>query len=292
MAMATELTTVAYRFLTRADGTALHHTFMAAFSDYTVDMRMSREQFEQRLVRDGVQLEMSVGAFDGEVMIGFCVNGHGDWQGKPTVYDSGTGIVPTHRSRGIGRELFNFMLPRLKVLGVNQYLLEVICTNAAAVNLYRGLGFRETRTFSVFRADIPLTQRHEAAEIEIRDVGNPDWRLYQSFWDGQPSWQNSVDAIQRLKSGAEIVGAYSGDACVGYGVVSPATANVMQLAVAAAHRRRGAGSLILAALQRKLAPSQPLKVNNIDHELAGSLAFCEANGLNPLLRQFEMMKTL
>ena len=46
---------------------------------------MSEEQFEQRLKRDGVELEISAGAFDGERMIGFYMNGRGMWQGKLTL---------------------------------------------------------------------------------------------------------------------------------------------------------------------------------------------------------------
>ncbi len=45
-------------------------------------MRMSQEQFEQRLVRDGVRLEISAGAFDEERMVGFYMNASGDVAGK------------------------------------------------------------------------------------------------------------------------------------------------------------------------------------------------------------------
>ncbi len=62
----------------------------------------------------------------------------------------------------------------------------------------------------------------------------------------------------------------------------------MQLAVAPTYRRRGIGSTILASLET----SEPLKVNNIDEDLKGSLAFYEANGYNQVLAQYEMIKTL
>ena len=62
---------VTYRLLSSADLSALYDCFLDAFSDYQVDMQMSREQFDQRIVRDGVQLELSGGAFDDDKMIGF-----------------------------------------------------------------------------------------------------------------------------------------------------------------------------------------------------------------------------
>ena len=66
---------ITYRLLTDEDFASLYECFLVAFSDYEVDMRMSVEQFQQRLMRDGVSLPMSAAAFDDERMIGFCING-------------------------------------------------------------------------------------------------------------------------------------------------------------------------------------------------------------------------
>ena len=116
-----------YRLLSHDDLDSLYRCFLAAFSDYEVDMQMSREQFQQRITRDGVSLEMSAAAFDAHQMIGFCMNGVGTWRGRTTAYDAGTGVVREYRGRGIGKELFAFVTPRLN--GVEQYLLEVLTTN-------------------------------------------------------------------------------------------------------------------------------------------------------------------
>ena len=105
---------VSYRLLSATDLISLYDCFLGAFSDYQVDMQISREQFEQRITRDAVQLEISAGAFDDGKMIGFYMNGAGSWQGKPTAYDAGTGVIPEYRGRGVAKELFAFMVPRLK----------------------------------------------------------------------------------------------------------------------------------------------------------------------------------
>ena len=52
------------RLLSAADSFAVYECFLEAFSDYQVDMRISQQQFEQRISRDGVKLEISAGAFD------------------------------------------------------------------------------------------------------------------------------------------------------------------------------------------------------------------------------------
>ena len=251
-------------------------------------MQMSLEQFQQRVLRDGVRLEMSAAAFDENRMIGFYMNATGVWQGTNTAYDSGTGVIPDYRRKGIGQQLFEFIIPQLKANGVDQYLLEVLCSNESAVALYRKLGFVETRVLDVFRATEPPADVR--SDVVVRPVEKPDWELFKSFWDGYPSWQNSIDAVERIKNERIIVAAYAGDSCVGYGVLFQPAASLMQLAVAREHRRKGAGSKILAALQSEV--SEVVKVNNIDESLPGTRAFFEANGFKMALKQFEMIKNL
>jgi ribosomal protein S18 acetylase RimI-like enzyme len=277
---------ITYRLLSHADFDSLHDCFLTAFSDYEVDMRMSREQFRQRLTRDGIRLEISAGAFDNDRMIGFCMNAVGEWQGKTTAYDGGSAMISEYRGRGIATEIFAFLEPRLKEAGVVQYLLEVLTSNVAAENLYRKLGFVETRRLAVFRSQ--RGTRDTEGTKDLRFVEQPDWELFQSFWDGHPSWQNSIDAVERVANERVITGAYTDDACVGYGVLFVPQMNLMQLAVSPQHRRRGIGSALLAALET----AEPLKINNIDEELKGTLAFFESNGYNEVLGQYEMIKTL
>ncbi len=277
-----------YRLLSDQDFDSLHDCFLAAFSDYEVDMRMSREQFRQRIVRDGVRLTMSAGAFDAQRMIGFCINGAGVWQGTETAYDAGTGVIREYRGRGIGKELFAFLTPRLKHEGIKQYLLEVLTTNTPAASLYRKLGFIDTRRFAVFRSAEPQKCTKDTKKVTVRAVVEPDWPRYRSFWDGYPSWQNSIEAVERVAGDRSILAAYVNDECVGYGVVFVPAASLMQLAVAPNHRRQGIGSTILAALE----PPERLKINNIDENLTSALAFYEANGYKHVLHQYEMVKTL
>lgn len=278
------------RLLNDNDLSALYDCFLDAFSDYQVSMQMSREQFAQRLTRDGVQLQLSAAAFDDQRMIGFYLNGIGEWQGETTAYDAGTGVIPAYRNRGVAKDLFAFVVERLKEHSVSRYLLEVITSNEPAVALYRKLGFVETRHFAVYRATEVVKSSEVPEGIAIRNLERPDWKLFQSFWDGQPSWQNATAAVERIANERIINAAYDGDRCVGYGVAVKPAAMLMQLAVAHDSRRRGIGSAIVAALQREAGGV--LKVNNIDEELKGTGAFYEALGYKVLLNQFEMMKTL
>ncbi|HEU4477712.1 MAG TPA: GNAT family N-acetyltransferase [Pyrinomonadaceae bacterium] len=278
-----------YRLLSAADSDSLFECFLTAFSDYQAFMQMSREEFDQRLARDGVRLEISAGAFDEGRMIGFYINALGEWNGKRTAYDGGTGVIPAYRRQGVAEELFAFMTPRLVEAGVSQYLLEVLTVNERAVALYRKLGFVEKRRLAVFRRSEPLKVVDDPS---IRRVEKLDWELFKSFWDGYPSWQKSSDCVERVANARVVVCAYVDDRCVGYGVAFKPGASLMQLAVDPAHRRKGIGSRILSRLQSEISETESLKVNNIDEELKGTLAFYEANGFQMVLEQFEMLKAL
>ncbi len=285
-----------YRFLNDADFNALHRCFLDAFSDYSVNMQMSEEQFRARLVHNGVRLDLSVGAFKaaGE-MVGFTINSCDFWQGKLTTYDSGTGVVPQHRGKGIAKKLFDSMLPKLREYGARQYLLEVITSNEAAVALYRKLGFRETRKLAVLSLNKELIYSPVKNQnpLQIWEIQNPDWQLFQSFADGFPSWQNSVASIERSESEKIFLGAFRNEQCVGYAVAFKSSRSILQLAVDKEYRRKGVGSALLAALQNEASsPEKGLRMSNIDYSLTDMLAFCASIGFETVLDQYEMVKDL
>jgi len=277
-----------YRLLTAADFHPLYECFLEAFSDYQINLQMTEEQFEQRVIRDGVELELSAGAFHAERMIGFYMNGRGMWHGQDTAYDAGTGVVPAYRRSGVAIQLFDFIAPRLKERGIKQYLLEVITSNERAVALYRKLGFEETRTLAALRANEAVKTAGDVEGVSIRQMDEPDWDVFCAYWDGEPSWQNSMDAVERIRNQCQIVGAFVDEKCVGYGIVFKPSGILMQLAVAQEFRRRGIGRRILASL----SGDRVLKTNNVEEKLKGTLEFYKACGFEIVLRQFEMIRSL
>jgi len=277
-----------FRLLTADDFHSLYECFLEAFSDYQISLQMTEQQFEQRIKRDGVEFELSAGAFDDERMIGFYMNGRGIWQGKLTAYDAGTGVVPDHRRRGVAEKLFDFVAPRLKERGFTDYLLEVLTGNKRAVTLYRKLGFEQTRTLAVLHSNETVNTVVDVEGVSIRIMDEPDWAVFCAYWDGEPSWQNSTDAIERVRDRCEIMGAFADEKCVGYGVVFKPSGILMQLAVAREFRRRGIGRRLLAAL----SGDKILRTNNVDEALEGTLEFYKACGFEIVLRQFEMMRSL
>src|SRR5262245_23907818 len=133
------------RFLTKEDSETVHAKLIEAFADYYVPFELTQRQFRNHLLMNAVDLDRSVGCFDDNEMVGFTLNGFGQWNGIPTVYDAGTGVVPKYRRRGVSESMFKMMMPVFKEEGIQQCLLEVIVQNTAALNLYKKLGFEIQR---------------------------------------------------------------------------------------------------------------------------------------------------
>ncbi len=52
----------------------LHRVSNAAYADYVEPVNLSREQLQYLLERRGFKAELSLGAFDGDDMVGFVFN--------------------------------------------------------------------------------------------------------------------------------------------------------------------------------------------------------------------------
>ena len=280
-----------YRFLSPPDFAALHAALLEAFSDYIVPFRLTEDQFKNHIAVNAVDINNSVGAFADGKMVGFTLNGFGLWNDKSTVYDAGTGVFPRFRGKGIATEIFEFMQPALKRNGVRQIILEVIAENEKAVRLYRKMEFRETRRLLILEQQNPIDYASKSDFI-IRQLGAPDWKLLKTFWDGNTCWQNSVEALNRALTRKIVLGAFRREIPVGYGVVFPKSANIVQLAVDINYRRRGVASLILSEMKKAVGTDKPLRVSNLDENLKCAVEFFTNKNFGETLSQLEMVKTL
>lgn len=280
------------RFLGEDHFARLYETFIEAFSDYVFPFALTETQFRNHINLNAVDLSRTAGFFDSDRLVGFSLNGFGDWEGRSTVYDAGTGVIPSMRRRGISEAMFEMMLPRFKDRGIGQCLLEVITTNAGAIRLYEKLNFATTRELALLQCDGKIKPAVSAPNIEIRDVTDPDWLLLTSFWDGRPSWQNSVEAVDRSMHLKRILGAFLDGQCVGYIVFSSRFGRVAQMAVDKAHRSRGIGTALLRAMQDETTSGYSLQIINIDRSLAEAVTFFRNRGFYERLAQYEMIKPL
>ena len=281
------------RFLNEDYFSQLYDAFIEAFSDYVVPFALTETQFRNHIILTAVDLERTVGCLDNDKVVGFSLNGFGDWEGKRTVYDAGTGVIRDHRRQGVSEAMFDLMLPIFKENGAEQCLLEVVTTNTAAIRLYEKLGFYIARELALLQCDGMISVSAEPPQnIEISEIDEPDWDLLTTFWDGKPSWQNSVDAVNRSQKMKRIMGAFIGGRCVGYVVFSAKFGRVAQFAVDKAQRNRGVGTALLSSMQREMAEGFSMQVINIDKSIITAMNFFRNRGFYERLSQHEMLKPM
>jgi ribosomal protein S18 acetylase RimI-like enzyme len=263
--------------------------FNDAFSDYDIPAHYTTEYLRDLVLRRGYRPDLAAGAFDGKRLVGFvfnCLDGD-------EAYNSGTGVVISHRRLGIARKL---MERSIKTLPAKRYVLEVIETNERAAALYRSLGFEETRRFQGWTHESgvilsredgegPRANRRVLRRAAPAQDDTPTLDQIRAWCDMTPSWQNSVASIRRATEPFVVLGDERGGA-----VVFPSNGDVPLLAVAPEHRRKGLGRALLAAAHARAG--KRLRIMNIDDRAAGIAAFLERCGAQRMVRQIEMVKEI
>jgi ribosomal protein S18 acetylase RimI-like enzyme len=284
---------VEIKFLSNEQFDQVYRTFVDSFSNYFVRFYPPTSiQFKNDLQRDGVDLSRSVGAWDNGRLAGFSLNGFGQVSGEPSAFVANTGVLPEYRQQRVAISMFEWMFPVLKDQGCRQMILEVISTNTPAIRLYEKLGFKHERDLICFQQASKSGPRiRESPQIEIRHLERID-TLFASFWDAEPSWQNSLEAIKLAVDKNRTYGAFKNDELVGYVVVSIQNGGISQLAVRPDRRRIGIGSELFRRARGSVPLGTNLRMINVDASLDNLRGLLENFGLRPSITQLEMKKLL
>ena len=285
---------IEFSTLERTSLDILHSSFVEAFSDYQVEIDLPLEKLGSMLRRRGYTPELSIGAFEGENLVGFVLNGRRSWNGKPSLYDCGTGVIPAYRKQGITKKAFNEVVSLIQENGIEHYLLEVIKSNTPAVTLYQKQGFHITRNFSCFQIDrhniekANLPPSPSPVHFESHRIEELDWILLKTFWDSPPSWQNSIESVAAAAGSFDAVVARTGAATLGYGIIEKSSGDIPQLAVHKEHRRRGIAAELLHNLVQHTESDQAVLLN-VDDACTSMPTFLKTLGFEHFIDQYEML---
>lgn len=280
---------IEYRTLENIDINVIHKGFVEAFSDYIVKIDLPLWKFKRMIKRKGFSSKLSVGAFHNKKLVGFILNGYRKHEGKYTLYDLGTGVIPKYRKKGITTSLIKEVKLIMSKSNIHQYLLEVIQTNTAAYNLYSKQGFkieRELLCFSFKSSKVnPTIDRKVEHPKYLSDV---EWSEAEVIWDVKPSWQNSIDSIQAEPE----IYAYSvvreNNKIIGYGVIDKTLGNIVQIAVDKEYRRQGIGKYIAYDLINN-TNSSVVDITNVDSRSNCTEKFLKDIGFESTVKQYEML---
>lgn len=270
----------------------LFEAFNAAFAGYEV--QLDKTGLQTMLKRRGFNPALSFAAFEGDKIVSFTCNGTGNYYGVRTAYDTGTGTVEAYRGKGLATRIFETSIPYLREAGIKEYLLEVLQHNTGAVSVYKKLGFEVTREFYYFRAGKggirhKVTCNDPACTLRPIDINR--YEQIPGFRDFKPSWQNSLEAVNRSPEDFICLGVFIKDKLVGYGVSEPVSGDITQIAVDKAYRRRGIGSLLFQKIIESAQP-ESVKIVNTDIHCNSVTAFLKAKNIEPSGKQYEMVRRI
>lgn len=284
-----------YSTLENTSVQTLFLAYLQAFEDFPSTKNVSIESFQNMLQIRGYIPEISLGAFEksNHILTGFTLNGFRTWNGKSTVYDILSGTVPSYRRQGIANTMFEKLRVLLRQKYAEQYLTEVKKENTAAIELYKKQGFEIRRGLSSFKLKKEnLNKTTSACKIEyFTEIKQNEWEQLKSFWEFQPSWQNSISSINAVKGIMNYALVCLDNNIIGYGVVDKNTGDIPRLAIHKDYRRKGIAGSIVSALFEKVAMNQ-LNIHNVDDAYDGMKLFLLKLGFEKTISQYEIVLTL
>lgn len=277
--------TLELRPLTEPELELVHATMLDAFADYPIPMQPPLAAFELLVRRRGVAWPLSIGAFEGDALLGFTLTARRGVR----AYDVMTGVRRSAQGRGLVGALFEALWPRLRARGVERMQLEVITTNTRALRAYERIGFVPARRLICLRWAGPFVERAPKLEVELelREVESIDWPRWSSASQLAPAWPSERETIERCEPRV-VLEAWVGGEPGGFAIACGS--DLLQLAVVPALRRRGIASALLEAIAGR--SSTPLRVLNVDAAASGVLAWLTSRGAQPFVEQLELVREL
>jgi len=258
--------------------------FNNAFTDYFIPFHLTLGQLQSKMKADNIQLDVSVGVFEGDQLIAFVLHGIETVYNQKRIYNGGTGVIPLKRGGGLTKKMHEFILPKLREQRVNLLMLEVITTNVPAIKSYEKVGYHLERELSCYRGTVRSSEA--TSTISIKEMTRYDWPLMESFWDFSPTWQNSKRTVDQLMPFNKSIGAYLEGRLVGYVIYNVAGKRIQQIAVHPHFRRKKIAATLINYLIDEFG--NELSIINIDKSSVPINAFLSAIGLENNLNQFEM----
>ncbi|AXT54484.1 GNAT family N-acetyltransferase [Aquimarina sp. AD1] len=260
------------------------NVFNKSFSDYFIPFRLSEEQLISKMLADKTDLNISVGVYEKESLIGFILHGYDIIDNKKVVYNGGTGVIPEKRGVGLTKKMYQFILPILMEKRIDTLQLEVITKNIQAITSYKKSGYKIERALLCYKGKVSVL--HTNDYIVVRVLEDYNWDLMKTFWDIYPTWQNSNNVVDELKNINVSLGAYIDSKLIGYIIYSPSNKRLQQIAVSKDFRNKKIASTLIHELIKRYGDE--FSIINIDKSSKPVNAFLERIGLENNLEQLEM----
>ncbi len=260
--------------------------FNQAFENYFVPIELKKEQLEQKIINDRIDLERSVGAFVDNQLVAFLLHGVGTMKGKKAFYNAGTGVIPAHRSKGITGKMYAYILPKLKAANFESGVLEVITDNQAAIKSYERVGFSIEEELICFKGSINFIDPFPFDKVKQLSVEKINWDNFEKFWDWNPSWQYRSSMVQNDIKNLSTWAYIEDNKALGYVIFDQRNSKIIQFAVDKSRRREKIASTLFHFIAKQ--SKREISLINVKSSGSATISFLEKLGFKAFIKQYEM----
>lgn len=284
------MSSITYHAVSAVDFDAFTAAFNCAYRDYYVPTIMSPDSFRAIMERDDLPLASAVAALDGPRVVGTGLLG----VRLPVGWIGGMGVIPEYRRQGIGRQMMGYLLQQAQAQGITTVKLEVIEANEGAHQLYREMGFRDTRMLNYFTrepAPLPDSLNPTPYTVERREPGTL-LQFFDVFHDVKNCWQREKPSLTGLIDHLQGWAALHNGQIVGYvlGWSHVHEIRITDIATSPTTERAVVAQALLTHLHRLRPEAYGISVNIADDD--PGLPAYTALEYTTQLRQFEMVTQL
>jgi ribosomal protein S18 acetylase RimI-like enzyme len=271
------------------DVSKMRKTFNKAFDDYIVPINLSKGQFIQKIIhKTNISFKYSVGSYYNRKLVGFIFNSLNDYEGKKTAYNGGTGVISDFRGNRLTQRMYDFVIPKLKKIGIEQCVLEVISNNNPAIKVYENLGFRRTKFYHCMKLTekSPYLLKIKNKDVDIVIPPKPKWQNYSRYCDYSTCFLDSIPLLKKNRKNETILEAYEHERLVGFIIFNRKMGRVEHIGVDHPSRGQGIGAILIKKMI-KICGYKPIYILNLNERYYDLLNFFLRLGFRNEIDQFE-----
>ncbi|WP_338793995.1 GNAT family N-acetyltransferase [Bernardetia sp. MNP-M8] len=270
---------------------SLIECFLLSFENYFVKMPTDIAYYKQRWQTAKVDYRLSYGMFDNEKLVGFIIHAIDARNSKKIAYNTGTGVIPSHRRQKIIPSIYEYAISDLLQHEVDKSVLEVITENEKAIKVYQNVGFEITKRYKCFVGEINLENR-DTTNFELKKINYSDINWSEMSNQDAYSWDNHFKIIKN--GNYEYYQVWnqngSGNNLESFFVINPINRHegyIAQFEVLLNDKK--SKKLAYQRLFSSIKEFSPfIKINNIDTKCEDKINFLNSIGIKNIIDQYEM----
>lgn len=252
--------------------------FLLAFEHYFVQMPSDSNYYKERWKAAKVNFEYSYGMFDHDQLVGFIIHAIDKRSGYLTAYNTGTGVIPEYRGKGIVNSIYKYALQDLIHNGFEKSKLEVITKNEVAIRTYKKIGFEIGKEYKCFAGEISILN---PVPYELKQI-IPD----EFDWENLPnqelySWDNQKESL--LAGNYRYYQVFHQGKAESFFIIKPDSGYLAQFDLLV--NEKDAWLRLFSAIGQ-ISPF--IKINNVDAKLTDKINILHDIGLENKIDQYEM----